>query len=148
MMSVVILDTERFDPWARLDRFQQQSFGSRTDFGATSVFIGTMRDFNEGDHVSTMTLEHYPGMTESSLEKIIEEAKQKWRLHECLIIHRVGKIEPAEPIMLVAVWSAHRRESFEASRYLVEELKHRAPFWKNETLENGETRWVDKNTPG
>lgn len=146
-MSVYILDQEKLDPWATLANFQQQRFQGQTDFGATSVFVGTMRDLNEGDKIEAMTLEHYPGMTESSLEKIIVEAKKKWDVLECLIVHRVGTIEPAEPIMLVSVWSVHRREAFEACRYLMEELKHRAPFWKQETLASGATRWVDKNTP-
>ncbi len=147
-MSVVILDKEMLDPWTMLAEFQARRFENRTDYGATSVFVGTMRDFNEGDTVQAMVLEHYPGMTESSLERIIVESKKKWELLECLIVHRVGNIQPAEPIMLVAAWSSHRREAFEANRYLVEELKHRVPFWKQETLKSGESRWVDKNTPG
>ena len=104
-----------------------------------------MRDFNEGDEVRAMTLEHYPGMTEQYLEKISKEAKQRWDLIDCLIIHRVGDVSPNDPIVVVAVWSAHRAAAYEANRYLMEELKSRAPFWKKETLNQG-SRWVEKNT--
>ncbi len=147
-MENIILEPGIFDPWALLQDFQQRQFDGRTDFGATAVFVGTMRDFNEGEDIRAMTLEHYPGMTEKSLQQILDEAKSKWALLDGLIVHRVGDILPGEPIMLTAIWSAHRKEAFEACRYLVEELKHRAPFWKNEMLQSGETRWVDKNTPG
>ena len=111
------------------------------------MFVGSMRDFNEGGSVSGMFLEHYPGMTESYLEKISQQAVQRWDLNDSLIIHRVGELCPGEPIVLVAVWSAHRKEAFEASRWLMEELKSKAPFWKKERLEEG-GRWVEHNTPG
>jgi molybdopterin synthase catalytic subunit len=94
-----------------------------------------------------MVLEHYPGMTESYLEKISREAGRRWALMDSLIVHRVGELLPGEPIVLVAVWSAHRKAAFEASRYLMEELKSKAPFWKKEQLEQG-NRWVERNTPG
>ncbi|MBD3609256.1 MAG: molybdenum cofactor biosynthesis protein MoaE [Gammaproteobacteria bacterium] len=116
-------------------------------FGATSVFIGTMRDFNEGDDVSVMHLEHYPGMTEKYLQKIAEEAEERWDIQDSVILHRVGDVRPADAIVLVAVWSAHRADAFDASRYLMEELKSRAPFWKKESLLEGDERWVEKNTP-
>lgn len=115
-------------------------------FGATAVFVGSMRDFNEGDDVSVMTLEHYPGMTESYLTRICEEAESRWQIQDSLIIHRVGDVRPADAIVLVAVWSAHRADAFDASRYLMEELKSRAPFWKKEQLNHGDERWVEKNT--
>lgn len=117
-------------------------------FGATANFIGTMRHLNEGDEVTGMTLEHYPGMTEKELEKIIADACEQWRLIDCLIVHRVGPMTPGEPIVLTTAWSMHRKDAFEAVRYLMEALKSRAPFWKKETLSNGQTRWVEKNTPG
>jgi len=147
-MSRVSLESSVIDPWSLLQDYQREQLGGRADLGATATFIGSMRDFNEGDDVVAMTLEHYPGMTEASLQGIIDEANAKWPLLDCLIVHRVGDINPGEAIMLVAVWSTHRREAFEACRYLVEELKHRAPFWKQETLSSGEKRWVDRNTPG
>ena len=105
-----------------------------------------MRDFNEGDSVTAMTLEHYPGMTEKELEAIIDDAKAKWDIIDALIVHRVGDIHPADPIVLTAVCSAHRAAAFDACRFLMEALKSRAPFWKKETLNNGDTRWVEKNT--
>lgn len=146
-MPVVIVD-KAFDPWTEL---QQQTLALELrpgSYGATNVFLGTMRDFNEGDDVQSMTLEHYPGMTEKHLEAIIDEARSRFEINEALIIHRVGPIQPSETIVLTAVWSAHRKAAFEANRFLMEELKHRAPFWKKETLNNGSTRWVEKNTPG
>jgi len=117
-------------------------------FGATATFVGTMRDVNEGDGVTTMTLEHYPGMTERELERILAEARERWELIDALIVHRVGEILPGEPIVLTAVWSAHRAAAFDACRFLMEALKSRAPFWKKETLTDGSTRWVEGNTPG
>jgi molybdopterin synthase catalytic subunit len=137
-----------FDPWAYLADYQRAQPGaSAGQFGATAVFVGTMRDFNQGDAVQSLFLEHYPGMTESYLDRIAGEASQRWELIDALIVHRVGELRPGEPIVLVAVWSAHRKDAFEASRYLMEELKSRAPLWKKEQLADG-SRWVEKNTPG
>lgn len=147
-MSNVIIRAEPYDPWQELAAFQQQRFASSAAYGATAVFTGTMRDFNEGDTVRAMTLEHYPGMTEAQLGQINETAKQRWDIIDCLIIHRVGPIQPAETIVVTAAWSAHRNAAFEACRFLIEELKHNAPFWKKETLANGSQRWVESNTAG
>jgi molybdopterin synthase catalytic subunit len=146
-MTVEIRE-QAFNPWQLLQEYEaarRETHSGR--FGATAVFIGTMRDFNEGDAVTAMTLEHYPGMTESYLQTISVEAAQRWDLLDSLIVHRVGDISPADAIVLVAVWSAHRADAFDASRYLMEELKSRAPFWKKEQLTEGEQRWVEKNTP-
>lgn len=143
-MSVVIT-TEAFDPWEATRQHQQRL--PPGSYGATASFVGSMRDFNQGDRVARMELEHYPGMTEKHLEKIIDEAKQQWDIIDALIVHRVGEIRPDNPIVLTVVWSAHRKDAFEACRYLMEELKTRAPFWKKETTRDGE-RWVEKNTPG
>ena len=137
-----------FDPWQELAHCQAQAAEHAGRYGATAVFVGTMRDFNEGDEVRGLTLEHYPGMTEKHLEHISAEAKQRWNLIDTLILHRVGDLEPNDPIVLVAVWSAHRAAAFEACRWLMEELKSRAPFWKKERLAEGESRWVEHNTPG
>jgi molybdopterin synthase catalytic subunit len=134
-----------FDPYQEVSAYQREILQAEGKYGATAVFVGTMRDFNEGDEVRAMTLEHYPGMTEQYLEKISKEAKQRWDLIDCLIIHRVGDVSPNDPIVVVAVWSAHRAAAYEANRYLMEELKSRAPFWKKETLNQG-SRWVEKNT--
>ncbi len=144
MMHIEIL-SQPFEPYQRLQDYQQQA-GFAGRFGATAVFVGSMREFNQGDDVQAMTLEHYPGMTEKYLEKICHEAAEKWEILDALILHRVGEMQPADPIVLVAVWSAHRAAAFDASRYLMEELKSRAPFWKKETLAAEQTRWVEKNT--
>ena len=136
-----------FDPWQQLQQHQQQHL-TEGQFGATATFVGTMRDFNEGDDVRSMTLEHYPGMTEHQLEEIICEAEERWSLQDVLIVHRVGEINPGDPIVLVACWSAHRAAAFDACRHLMEALKSRAPFWKKETLTDMSHRWVEKNTDG
>lgn len=145
-MSVIIVD-EPFDPWQVLQKHQQSHLVCG-EFGATATFVGTMRDFNEGDDVQAMTLEHYPGMTENQLQLIIDEAGSQWPLQESLIVHRVGDILPGQPIVLVACWSAHRAAAFDACRFLMEALKSRAPFWKKETLADQSHRWVEKNTDG
>lgn len=134
-----------FDPWAHLAAGQAAHTGA--DSGACAVFVGTMRDFNDGDAVRAMTLEHYPGMTERALAGIADEARTRWPLNDVLIVHRVGPIEPGDTIVLTAAWSAHREAAFAACRYLIEELKHRAPFWKKESLADGGSRWVAHNTP-
>ena len=142
-MLVEIKETA-FEPYQCLLDYQQKAnFAGK--FGATAVFVGSMREFNQGDDVEMMELEHYPGMTEKYLEKISIEAAKKWDILDALIIHRVGVMQPNDPIVLVAVWSAHRAAAFDASRYLMEELKSRAPFWKKEAITDGE-RWVEKNT--
>lgn len=137
-----------FDPWKHQQDYQRLSMQGKTDYGATASFIGTMRDFNEGDDVASMTLEHYPKMTEKQLDEIIDKACEKWSLLNVLVVHRVGKILPAEPIVLVTVWSSHRVDAFEACRFIMEDLKHKAPFWKQETLKGGGARWVEENTAG
>ncbi len=145
-MPVSVRDVA-FEPYSEVVAYQQQRFASAGAFGASAVFVGTMRDFNEGDAVRGMTLEHYPGMTERHLEAICQDAAARWPLLDSLIVHRVGEVEPGDAIVLVAVWSAHRAEAFEACRHLMEDLKSRAPFWKKERLVDG-TRWVARNTAG
>ena len=147
-MDNILIKPEAFAPWQSLHEFESARFADSRNVGAATVFVGTMRDFNEGDTVQAMTLEHYPGMTDNYLQEIAAQAKSRWDIHECLIIHRVGEIQPGEPIVLTAAWSAHRKAAFEACRYLIEELKHRAPFWKKETLTSGDERWVAENTAG
>lgn len=139
-MTVKIYDGV-FEPFLEIQNFQNE-LEMQGKFGATSIFIGTMRDFNDGNDVQAMTLEHYEGMTQKQLHKIIDATKAKWQVLDCLIVHRIGQILPNEPIVLVVVWSAHRHEAFEACRYLMEELKNSAPFWKLETLKTEKTRWV------
>ena len=145
-MKIVITD-RAFDPWAEVQARQGETLARSGAFGATAVFVGSMRDFNEGDAVKAMTLTHYEGMTERHLGRIAEEAAARWPIDDVLVIHRVGAMMPGDPIVAVAVWSAHRAAAFDACRYIMEDLKSRAPFWKKEVLPEGE-RWVEHNTPG
>lgn len=138
--------TGPFNPWSEIDSHQKR-MDKDGKFGAMACFIGSMRDFNEGDRVTEMQLEHYPGMTEKHLQAICEEACNKWGVIDVLVIHRVGVINIGDPIVLVGVWSAHRAAAFDACRFIMEDLKSKAPFWKQETLREGK-RWVEKNTPG
>jgi|TARA_B110000238_G_C16067388_1_gene413358 molybdopterin synthase catalytic subunit len=143
--------SQPYNPWEWVQLYQNEQEHLRNNFGATSVFIGTMRDFNEGDDVTSMFLEHYPGMTEKSLEEIINNTMAEWKLIDVCIAHRVGDIFPGDPIVCVAVWSSHRKEAYEANRMIMEALKSTAPFWKKENLGQGEQqkgRWVEKNTKG
>jgi len=110
--------------------------------GALASFVGLVRDVNDGAGVSEMTLEHYPGMTEKALEEIVTEAKGRWDIYDALVIHRVGPLLPCDQIVLVAVTSAHRGESFAACEFIMDYLKTRAPFWKREVTSTG-ARWVD-----
>jgi molybdopterin synthase catalytic subunit len=110
--------------------------------GAVASFIGTVRDVNEGESVSAMTLEHYPGMTEKALHAIVEEARTRFDILDALVVHRVGHLAPADQIVLVAVTSAHRGDAFDACRFIMDYLKTRAPFWKREATPAG-ARWVD-----
>lgn len=110
--------------------------------GAVATFVGTVRDQNDGASVSVMTLEHYPGMTEKSLEEIIQKAKARWDIFDVLIIHRVGPLDIEDQIVLVAVTGAHRGEVFAACEFVMDYLKTLAPFWKKEVTSEGE-RWVD-----
>jgi molybdopterin synthase catalytic subunit len=139
------IQQQAFNPWEVLASHEQaarERLAGPT--GGAAVFVGTMRESNQGQDVSAMTLEHYPGMTEAYLKKIREEAQQRWELVDALIVHRVGPLKPGEAIVLVACWAAHRDAAFAACRYLIDELKNRAPFWKQEQTDAG-LRWVDKN---
>lgn len=138
-MPAILLETS-FNPARELEKYQDQHLRPGS-YGATASFTGTMRDFNAGDEVQQMTLEHYPEMTQHFLDQLNAEAQKKWSLMDCLIIHRVGLIKPGDSIVLTAAWSAHREEAFSACRYLMEELKTRAPFWKKELTSDGH-RWV------
>ena len=144
-MSVLICP-EPFDPFAAI-RLHQAALGARLrSIGALASFIGSMRDFNEGEAVEAMFLDHYPGMTDKHLERIAAQAIAKWSLDDVLIVHRVGELRPGDPIVLVATWSAHRAHAFESCRAVMEELKSTAPFWKKEHSASG-ARWVANNTP-
>jgi molybdopterin synthase catalytic subunit len=138
MMSSVRVQTDVFDVSAEMLTLRKRN----PKIGAVASFVGVVRDLNDGDSVSTLTLEHYPGMTEKSLEAIVQQAKERWDIYDALIVHRVGTMRPLDQIVLVIVTSAHRGESFEACEFLMDYLKTRAPFWKKEVTPEGE-RWVD-----
>jgi molybdopterin synthase catalytic subunit len=133
-------------------RIQEQDFDLTTEVmalrkgdhrvGAVVTFVGTVRDINDGSQVKGMTLEHYPGMTEKSLEEIIRQARGRWDLYKTLVIHRVGPLLPEDQIVLVAVTSAHRGEAFAACEFIMDYLKTAAPFWKKEETPEG-SKWVD-----
>jgi len=144
-MPVVLRDTP-FDPWAELPHHAAAA-ARPAGVGATAAFVGTMRDFNDGDTVERMFLEHYPGMTEHQLEHILAAERDDHGVADALVIHRVGWIEPGEAIVLVATWAGHRGPAFDACRAIMEALKSRAPFWKHERTPAGH-RWVEHNTPG
>ena len=113
--------------------------------GAVAAFIGLVRDINDAAAVSTLTLEHYPGMTEKALARIVDEAKSRWSVYDALVVHRVGELRPTDQIVLVVVTGAHRGEAFAACEFIMDYLKTRAPFWKKEQTPAGE-RWVEART--
>ncbi len=110
--------------------------------GAVCSFVGTVRDRNDGSSVASMELEHYPGMTEKSIAEIVETARQRFAIFGVRVIHRVGVLQPQDQIVLVAVSSEHRGESFLACEFVMDYLKSLAPFWKKEATPDG-ARWVD-----
>ena len=134
----VRIQTAAFDAQAEAEALRAGDL----DVGAVVTFVGTVRDVNEGDSVSTLELEHYPGMTEKALEAIVAEARSRFDVRDITVVHRVGVLAPGDPIVLVAVTSAHRGEAFDACRFVMDYLKTRAPFWKKERTPQGE-RWVE-----
>ncbi|WP_434359675.1 molybdopterin synthase catalytic subunit MoaE [Parasalinivibrio latis] len=123
------------------EEYERLSQGTQS--GAIVTFVGKVRDFNEGDDVSGLTLEHYPGMTEKCLNDIVDESKSRWPLGQVRVIHRVGAMAPGDQIVFVGVTSAHRKAAFEAAEFVMDYLKTRAPFWKKERLGNNDNRWVE-----
>jgi molybdopterin synthase catalytic subunit len=134
----VRVQTGDFDAGAEMAALRQ----GNPRIGAIASFVGVVRDLNEGADVAEMTLEHYPGMTEKALEKIVGEARTRWDVYDVLVVHRVGTLRPTDQIVLVLVASAHREEAFQACEFLMDYLKTRAPFWKKENTPQG-GRWVD-----
>jgi molybdopterin synthase catalytic subunit len=115
----------------------------RSDIGGIGSFIGVVRGTAGGRPIVSMTLEHYPGMTERALEAIVRSAEQRWHLQGCTVIHRVGRLRPGENIVLVLAAAPHRQAALEATAYLIDWLKTRAPFWKRESFADGTQHWVD-----
>jgi len=134
----VRVQTEDFDAGTEISRLR----AGDPKVGAVASFIGVVRDLNDRDTISELTLEHYPGMTEKALEGIVSEARSRWNIYDALVIHRVGSLKPCDQIVLVVVTSAHRGEAFQACEFLMDYLKTRAPFWKKERTSVG-SRWVE-----
>ena len=134
----VRVQTEDFDVGRELAALRNAD----PSIGAVAAFVGTVRDVNADASVSSMTLEHYPGMTEKALAEIVADARARWSIAEALVIHRVGPLRPADQIVLVACTSAHRGEAFAACEFIIDYLKTRAPFWKKEETPEG-ARWVE-----
>lgn len=143
-MKVVLTDGH-FEPYLEVQKYQDENLESGKH-GGVVTFVGTMRDFNDGKDVEAMFLDYYAGMTEKHIEQVCEEAASKWEINDSLVVHRHGEIRPNDPIVLVATWSAHRANAFDACRYIINYLKERAPFWKSETTTSGEKIWVEHNT--
>lgn len=133
----VLVQEASFDLGSVTEAFADAVAGA----GAVVTFTGVVRDADTGD-MAAMEIEHYPGMTQKALEKIASEAMTRWDLADALVIHRYGRLEPGERIMMVATASRHRKDAFEAAEFLMDYLKSRAPFWKKEVLRDGEAEWV------
>jgi molybdopterin synthase catalytic subunit len=138
MAARVVIQTQDFDLATEIEALRA---GDKR-VGAVCSFIGTVRDRNDGLNVSVLELEHYPGMTEKSIEGMIDEAMKRFDIYAARVIHRIGPLKPLDQIVLVAVTSAHRGESFSACEFLMDYLKTQAPFWKKEQTPDG-ARWVD-----
>jgi molybdopterin synthase catalytic subunit len=135
-MARIAVQEDAFDVTAETARLTE----GRTDIGAVASFTGVCR---ADDGLAAMVLEHYPGMTERALAKIVAEAEARWPLTGCTVIHRVGRLEPGAPIVLVLTASAHRQAALEACAFLMDWLKTKAPFWKREEFTQGQARWVE-----
>ena len=135
----VRVQREDFDIGAEI----RQLTAGRTDIGAVVTFTGVVRGAANGQPITSMTLEHYPGMTEQELARVEDEARSRWPLQASLVVHRIGELKPGDNIVLVVTASAHRHAAFEAAEFLMDYLKTRAPFWKKETGPDGSGHWVD-----
>jgi molybdopterin synthase catalytic subunit len=138
-MATVRVQPEAFDTGAELAAM----LDGRTDVGGVGCFVGLVRDSAGGEPILSMTLEHYPGMTERALRTIAAEAEARWELQGCTVIHRHGRLLPGEPIVLVLTASPHRQAALDATAFLIDWLKTRAPFWKQEELADGGAQWVE-----
>ncbi|WP_428409039.1 molybdenum cofactor biosynthesis protein MoaE [Hyphococcus sp.] len=135
---MIRVSEESFDPGAELSAFEKSAQGA----GAVVSFLGKVRDLADGEDVRALYLEHYPGVTERSITDIEAEARRRWTIDDALIIHRVGEMKAGEPIVMVCVASAHRRDAFEAADFLMDYLKTEAMFWKKELRDGGEA-WIE-----
>ena len=135
---MIRVQSEPFDTAGELEALK----AGNTNIGGVACFVGTVRELSGGKAVSAMTLEHYPGMTEKALEDIERQARERWPLEASLIVHRYGRLEPGDDIVLVIAAAAHRQDAFDACQFLIDWLKTKAPFWKLESGERGE-EWVE-----
>ena len=135
---MIRVQSEPFDTAHELNTLK----AGNTNIGGVACFVGTVRDLAGGKTVSAMTLEHYPGMTEKALEDIERQALERWPLEASLVVHRYGRLEPGDDIVLVIAAAAHRQDAFDACQFLIDWLKTKAPFWKLESGDEGES-WVD-----
>ncbi len=138
-MARVAVQTEPFDTGAEIAALTE----GRTDVGGLGCFIGLVRGGDPADPITAMTLEHYPGMTEAAIQRIAAGAEHRWSLSGCTIIHRIGRLTPGEPIVLVLATAPHRQAALDATHYLIDWLKTDAPFWKREDHANGIHHWVE-----
>jgi len=136
-MASISVQSDDFEVDAEIARIR----ADRTDIGAIVTFSGTVRDLD--GKLKAMTLEHYPGMTEKELARVAADAEARWPLNACRVIHRFGRLLPGDNIVLVVTASAHRQAAFEAAEYLMDFLKSKAPFWKLEESDDGDSGWVD-----
>lgn len=135
---MIRVQTEDFDIGAEISRMT----AGNTEIGGLASFVGLVRDYAGNEKISSMTLEHYPGMTEKQLAKLEAEARERWELQDVLIVHRYGTLNPGDRIVLVVTASAHREASLESCQFLIDWLKTKAPFWKLEDRESG-AQWVE-----
>lgn len=140
MISVQTQDFDMATEYQAL--LNNNSDTNKSSDGAVVTFVGLVRDYNQGNHVKGLTLEHYPGMTEKALEDIVIAAHAKWSLGKVRVIHRVGQLNLSDQIVFVGVTSKHREAAFDAAQFIMDFLKNRAPFWKKENTVQG-TRWVE-----
>ena len=138
---MIVIQEDDFDISELYQQLTQSELNPH-GYGAIVTFVGKVRNINKQQHVAAMALEHYPGMTEESLEQIVSQAKQRWPIAEPIIIHRVGELLPGDQIVYIGVASAHRKAAFEACEYLIDCLKIKAPLWKKEQTDDG-YQWVD-----
>jgi len=140
----VVIEKDRLDPYRAIEEYEKTM--PQGKHGGIVTFLGTMRDFNDGEDVKAMHLDHYPGMTEKHIERVCQEALDRWDIMDAFVVHRVGDMVPSDPIVLISVWAAHRSDSFDACRYIINYLKQDAPFWKCEITTEGKKHWVEHNS--
>lgn len=138
MAKLIKVQAENFNQQQEYDRLRSDS-----STGAIVTFTGLVRDVNQGEQITALTLEHYPAMTEKALADIVEQAKARWSIIDCTVIHRVGELKLLDQIVFVGIASLHRGDAFAACEFIMDFLKTQAPFWKKETNVQGDNYWVD-----